>query len=117
MPRSRRLVSSALAAIAVVVALGAVRAQPPPAIDRELLRIFQSRDYRGEAFGPSRWFGDGSAYAVVELSSANGARELVAYDAASGRREVMADAALLTPTGAAAPLTVEGYEWSADRRR
>src|SRR5476649_1701795 len=117
MPRSRHLVLSLITAVAVVVALRGVRAQQPQAIDRELLRIFQSRDYRGDTFGPSHWFGDGGAYAVVERSGANGARELVAYDAASGRREVMADAALLTPKGAAAPLAVEGYEWSTDRRR
>ena len=45
------------------------------------------------------------------------ARVLVAYDSASGAREVLADAALLTPSGAAAPLAVASYAWSADRKR
>ena len=42
---------------------------------------------------------------------------LAAYDTATGAREVLADAALLTPSGAAAPLTVASYAWSRDRRQ
>ena len=42
---------------------------------------------------------------------------LVAYDAASGAREVLADAALLTPEGATTPLAVANYQWSPDRKR
>ncbi len=42
---------------------------------------------------------------------------LVAYDSASGAREVLADVALLTPPGATAPLAVTSYAWSADRKR
>jgi dipeptidyl-peptidase-4 len=113
MVRALGVVAAALVAGASVATL---RAQPPATIDGELLKIFQSGEYRGESFGPARWFGDGGAYAAVERS-AGGPRELVSYDASSGRREVMADAALLTPTGASAPLAVEGYEWSNDRQR
>lgn len=42
---------------------------------------------------------------------------LVAYDAASGAREVLANAALLTPEGATTPLAVANYQWSPDRKR
>jgi dipeptidyl-peptidase 4 len=101
--------------VVIVLASLTLRAQQPRAIDSELLRIFQSHEYRGDTFGPARWFDDGGAYVVVERSG-SGARELVQYDAASGRRAVMADAALLTPKGATTPLTIDGYEWSKDRR-
>ena len=37
--------------------------------------------------------------------------------AATGRRDVLADGASLTPKGAASPLTVDGYSWSPDRKR
>jgi dipeptidyl-peptidase 4 len=95
---------------------GAVsRAQQRPALEQELRRIFESNDYAAQTFGPAVWFDDGGSYGVVER--ADGVRVLVAYDAATGRREVLADAALLTPTGAGAPLNVTACSWSPDRKR
>jgi dipeptidyl-peptidase-4 len=41
----------------------------------------------------------------------------VAYEAASGNREVLVRAEQLLPSGASNPLVVEGYEWSEDRSR
>ena len=54
---------------------------------------------------------------MIERSTPGGPRILVAYDAATGAREVLADAALLTPAGASAPLAVASYQWSRDRRQ
>jgi len=109
----RRTVQVA-AAVVIVAAAVALRAQAPSALDQELRRIFQSDEYRAESFGPAAWFDDGS-YGVVER--VDGTRVLVAYDAATGKREVLADAALLTPKGASAPVAVANYQWSSDRKR
>ena len=105
----------AAAAVVLITAVAALRAQAPSALEQQLKRIYQSNDYAAETFGPAVWFDEGSTYGVVER--ANGTRILVAYDAASGRREVLADAALLTPTGATTPLAVANYQWSPDRKR
>jgi dipeptidyl-peptidase-4 len=109
-------IRAALTALAVAGAIVVPRAQSP-ALDRELRRIFQSNDYAAETFGPSMWLEGGRSYGVIERSSEGAARILVAYDTATGKREVLADAALLTPSGAAAPLAVASYAWSPDRRR
>ena len=105
--RSSRLRLSLATAVIICVSLVAPRAQQSPALEQELRRIFQTNDYAAQSFGPAVWF-DAGAYGVVER--AEKVRVLVAYDASSGRRDVLADAALLTPKGASEPLT-------ADRRR
>ena len=109
-------IRAACTAFAVAAAIVVPRAQSP-ALDRELRRIFQGNDYAAATFGPLVWLEGGRSYGVIERSSEGAARILVAYDTASGRREVLADAALLTPAGATAPLAVASYAWSADRRR
>jgi dipeptidyl-peptidase-4 len=100
--------------LAAVVGAGIASRAQSPALEQELRRIFQTNEYAAPTFGPAVWF-DGGSYGVVERDGK--AKVLVAYDAASGRREVLADAAMLTPPGANEPLDVDGYAWSPDRKR
>src|SRR5262245_2112891 len=82
--------------------------------DEQLRRIFASRDFASDRFGPARWLGD-SAYTTVEESEAvRDAGEIVRYDAASGQRSVLITANQLIPTGATTPLDIEDYIWSND---
>jgi dipeptidyl-peptidase-4 len=108
---------TAIVLAAVIGAGVASHAQQSAALEQELRRIFQSNEYAPQTFGPAVWFDDNASYGVVERSGTDEARVLVAYDAASGRREVLADAALLTPKGTTTPLTVSGYEWSSNRKQ
>jgi dipeptidyl-peptidase-4 len=117
MQPSTRRVMSAASAVIVVAALVATRAQSPSPLEQELQRIFQTNEYAPQTFGPAVWFGDGGSYDVVERPETAGPQLLASYDAASGMRDVLASAALLTPAGAIAPLPIAGYEWTADRRR
>ncbi|MCH8144797.1 MAG: S9 family peptidase [Gemmatimonadetes bacterium] len=99
-------------AVAVPVQLTAQRTQP-----LTLDRIFASREFAPQRFGPARWL-EGGSYTTVEPSQAvDGAVEIVRYDASSGRREVMISAAQLTPPTQATPLLIEDYTWSADGDR
>jgi len=116
MLRLKTVTVSVATTVILLVALISLRAQQSSALDEELRRIFQSNEYAGETFGPAVWFDEGSSYGLVERSGADQRRVLVAYDAASGTRDVLADAAMLTPKGADAPLTVSGYAWSRDRK-
>lgn len=78
-------------------------------------RIFSSNEFRSETFGPARWLDDGSGYTTLEPSpTSKEARDIVRYEAATGRRNVLIAAASLTPTGAAAPLAIDDYAWSKD---
>jgi dipeptidyl-peptidase-4 len=98
-----------------------LQAQTPVA-DSSLLtldRIFDSDEFQPEHVGQVRWLPDRPAYLRLEAdgSAPGGARSLVRYDAASGKREVMVPAARLVPPGDSVPLEVEDYDLSADGRR
>ena len=105
---------------AVVVTLcGGVRltAQTADASQLTLERIFSSDELTPETFGPARWLEDESGYTTVEPSAASDVgRDIVRYDAATGRREVLVSATRLIPSGATTPLGIDDYRWSPDGR-
>ena len=122
MNRSREnatgIVARTLTGVAVVcVAASALTAQAPP-LNAELERIFAREEYTPETFTQPAWIEGGVRYAAVEPStSAPGAKDIVEYDTATGTRTVLVAATALKPAGSTAPLTVDGYEWSADRSK
>ncbi len=80
-----------------------------------LVRLFASREFASERFGPARWMKDGETFTTLEPSAeVKDARDLVLYTAASGARRVLVSAARLIPKGAPAPLSIEDYAWSPD---
>jgi dipeptidyl-peptidase-4 len=108
---------SGLLAFALFFFSGLSVAQDKPA-DPGLLtleRIYGSREFAAERFGPARWMRDGESYTTVEPNAdVQGGRDLVLYRAETGRREVLVSAAKLVPPGASAPLSIEDYAWSPD---
>ncbi|HEX5437843.1 MAG TPA: DPP IV N-terminal domain-containing protein [Gemmatimonadaceae bacterium] len=113
--RCRLVTFTLLAASAAILPPAAARAQQPGAERVTLNRLFASEDFVGDRFGPSSWFGD-SAYTTLEPSTgAQGGMDVVRYDAATGRRDVLVSAARLVPSGRTAPLDIQGYSWSPDR--
>jgi dipeptidyl-peptidase-4 len=104
-------------AVLLIGCLGhAVRADEKASAGRlSLERIFNSRDFVAESFGPARWMRDGRSYTTVEDSEAvKGGRDIVLYQAASGKKEVLVPATKLIPAGASEPLRIEDYDWSPD---
>ncbi len=89
--------------------------QPPDPSKLSLARIFSSGEFRGQRPGETTWLDD-STYATLEVSTAGGV-DLVAYNAATGVRRVVVPASAFVPSGATAPLDVEGYQWSTDGLR
>src|SRR5438874_3954077 len=81
-----------------------------------LQRIFASRDFLGQRFGPARWLASGDAYTTLAFAVGGGA-DIVRYDAATGARAVLVPAARLVPAGASEPIEVEDYSWSPDGKR
>ena len=120
--------TAALAGLVLLLGVGA-RPAPAQATDPSLLtleRIFAGREFKPETFGPARWLEGGAAYTTLEppagtapegASEGPGVRELVRYDTASGRREVLVPAARLVPPGATAPLEIADYSWSPDGKQ
>jgi dipeptidyl-peptidase-4 len=68
-------------------------------------RIFKDREYDAPRFGPARWLPDGTAYTIVERSGDES--QIARYDAASGRRSVVAKV----------KLDIDNYQWSPDGKR
>lgn len=61
-----------------------------------------------QSFGDAVWIDGGRRY-TRETGG-----QIVAYDSVSGREEVLATAADLTPSGSRSPLSIDDYSWSAD---
>ena len=89
----RRNVGLLFAAIVLATPLAAVAAEPSPAFQAELSRIFEKREYTPAPFGPARWLDGGKSYTTLEASAGKDSpKEIVAYHTASGRREVLVPA-------------------------
>jgi len=91
-------------------------AQDPARLSVE--RIFNSDEFQPARFGGFRWLKDGNSFAKLEPSpTIKGSMDLVRYDAATNKRDVLLPAEKLVPTGETKPLAINGYEWSADDKR
>ncbi|MCH8829376.1 MAG: S9 family peptidase [Planctomycetes bacterium] len=78
-------------------------------------RIFGSGEFRSQR-SSARWLGKLPTYTVLENSSdQKGAKDIVGYDARSGKRELLVSAADLMPPGESSPLKIDGYAFSRDR--
>ncbi len=112
-----------LAAAALILAAAAApataRPQQRPATDSSLLtvaRIFGSREFASQSFGPARWLDD-STYTAVEASAGGKGSDLVRVDAATGGKSVLVGADVRTPAGRQEPLDIEDYDWAPDHSR
>jgi dipeptidyl-peptidase-4 len=111
MTLTTRLRLSALLLVALALP-GAAIAQDSSVLTLE--RIFASREFQSDFFGPARWLADGSGYSTVEVSRSVRGLDIVKYDPSTGGRQVLVPASRLVPAGASTPLIVEDYEWSDD---
>ncbi len=106
-----------LLAVALLLALTRLSA-PAQTADSTLLtleRIFSSREFTGEIFGPAHWLADGSGYTTLERSpEVRRARDIVRYDLQSGRREVLMSAQKLMPANNDSAAGILDYQWSTD---
>jgi dipeptidyl-peptidase-4 len=118
--RRRLVFRLATLAIGLIAARAARGAEPSAAFQSELARIFEKREYATVSFGPARWLDGGKSYTTLEASSGKDlapSKDIVSYETASGRREVLVPASRLVPAGASKPLAIEDYAWSAGRSR
>jgi len=94
------------------------RAQEPTAKDDLLRRIYLADEFAVESLGPTRWVNGGDAYTTLEPSvGVKDASDLVRYETASGRREVLVSASDMIPPGSTKPLAIEDYAWSKEMGR
>lgn len=106
----------------VILSLAAVVpafAQLSPAMQDMLRRLNTTQEFgaaRGGAGASGRWVDGGAGYVATERVAAGGS-EIVRYDTATGRRDVLMTAAQLTPPQLGKPLAFSSYTATADGRR
>ena len=80
-------------------------------------RIFNTKDFRNEQFGPAKWTEGGKAYTTLEASTKYpGKKDIIEYQAKSGARAVFVSADKLVPEGTEQPLALQDYKWSHDKQ-
>ncbi|MFL6448939.1 MAG: S9 family peptidase [Bryobacteraceae bacterium] len=106
----------AVSALTFCVLLIPIRASEE--LNRNLARIFDSKELTAKRFGPARWRENGNSYTIVEPSSkVKGADDIVLYETRTGKRRVLVDASALCPPGPPKPLSIDDYRWSNDGGR
>ena len=114
----QRLLSLLVFFLASLVFAAPARAQISPDSDKLLHRMFAGSDFEVKFFGPARWLDGGEFFTTVEPSSGDQkASDIVRYETATGKREVLVSASKLIPPGAKSPLAIEDYSWSKDKAR
>lgn len=79
-----------------------------------LADIYKNGFYEQKGFGPVRWMKDNKGYSTLENNSETGGKDIVKYDAKSGKRTVIVKASQLIPDNGKVPLEISDYQWSAD---
>ena len=112
---AKRLFALWLLVSCAVAAAPAAAQDLPTSPTLSLERIFSTREFAAERFGPARWMRDGETFTTLEPSTdVKDARDLVLYSAPTGARRVLVSAAKLVPEGRQAPLSIDDYAWSPD---
>lgn len=114
--------SAGLSLLLVFLFLSNAAAQAPqPQLDASRLsveRIFNSPEFMPARFGGFRWLKDGNSFARLEPSpTIKGSMDLVRTEIDTNKRDVLLAAEKLVPKGAATPLAIHGYDYSADDKR
>ncbi len=77
-------------------------------------RIYSNNEFSAETFD-GQWLPNGSGYTTLEESlHAEGFRDIVLVDAATGNKTILVDAGLLKPGTEGAPLRIDSYQISDD---
>ena len=105
---------AALLAVSSLVSLSA--AAETPDLHKQLDELFNRGAYQPRGVQMA-WQKDGEIYTILEPGSGGKGTDIAAYDTATGKRSVIVAAAQLTPAGASAPLGIDGYSWSDDRKK
>jgi dipeptidyl-peptidase 4 len=70
----------------------------------ELADIYKNGTYRQKGYGPVRWMKDDKGYSTLEANNDVGGRDIIRYEANSGKRSVLVSAGQLIPKGETTPL-------------
>lgn len=76
-------------------------------------RIFGTKEFQAETFGPIYWLEKTGAYTMLEDSrEITTGQDIIGYDPQSGNREILVSAKQLIPEGQTQALKIDDYHWS-----
>jgi len=78
---------------------------------------FKNGTYNAKGYGPVRWMKDNKGYSTLQRNNDVGGRDIIRYEATSGKRSVLVSAKQLIPKGETKPLSISNYEWSIDNSK
>jgi len=79
--------------------------------------LYQNNTFQSKGINAVRWMKDNKRYSALEENTATGGKDIVTYDAESGKREVLISATSLIPSGGKTPLLIRDYFWSEDNTK
>ena len=105
--------------MALLITSSTLRAQALRADASQLTvdRLFGAREFAVEAIPEMRWSKRSSTYVTLDSSPTGKGVDLVRHDPATGKKDVILPASAFQPTNAEEPLSIEGFEFSADESR
>lgn len=79
--------------------------------------LYKNNVFRQKGINAVRWMKDNKGYSALEVNQSIGGKDIVTYDAKTGRREVLVSASKLIPVGNTKPLPISNYAWSKDNTK
>ncbi|RNC89750.1 MAG: S9 family peptidase [Allomuricauda sp.] len=79
--------------------------------------IYKTGTYRAEGYGPARWMKDNKGYSTLEGNARVGGKDIIHYEAKTGKRRVLVSAEALIPKNGKQPLNIVNYQWSDDNAK
>ncbi|MEI8112533.1 MAG: S9 family peptidase [Bacteroidia bacterium] len=79
--------------------------------------LYKNNTFQSKGINAVRWMKDNKRYSALEENTATGGKDIVTYDAESGKREVLISATNLIPSGGQTPLMIRDYFWSDDNAK
>lgn len=79
--------------------------------------LYQNNTFQSKGINAVRWMKDNKRYSALEENTTTGGKDIVAYEAESGKKEVLISATSLIPSGGKTPLLIRDYFWSEDNTK
>lgn len=81
-------------------------------------RIFGSKEFSSERFGPAVWLKKKGTYTLLEPSKSKiGGQDVVEYNAYNEKKKIVVSSARLVPESLSSPLKIENYSWSQNGKK
>lgn len=79
--------------------------------------LYKNNVFHQKGINSVRWMKDNKRYSALEDNETINGKDIVAYDAKTGNREILVSIEKLIPTGEKNPLIISDYTWSQDNSK